>query len=311
MILGAGQLGSRHLQALKGVSTPLDIYVVDPSEQSLRIAKDRFDTSKTSGGNHKVNYLSDLDSVGHSFDIAIVATNSDARRTAIEKLSAQSQVAFFILEKLLFQRDEDYSAISRLLHNKGSKAWVNCTMRYVSFYANLKPEIAGTKIHYNVYGSNFGLVTNAIHYLDHIAYLTECVDFVVDTSHLSEKPIESKRKGFLEFNGVLKSVFADGSEGNFVCSENGDAPVLVQIFSEKVRFLSRENEGKAWIARSADNWRWNEIEARVPYQSEMTGKLVEGILMEGTCPLVDYEQSAKIHMNLLRPLLAHLNQNSG
>ena len=33
-IIGAGQLGSRHLQALKNVSKVLRVYVVDPFEQS-------------------------------------------------------------------------------------------------------------------------------------------------------------------------------------------------------------------------------------------------------------------------------------
>ena len=33
IIIGAGQIGSRHLQALAAIKTPLDIYVVDPTEK--------------------------------------------------------------------------------------------------------------------------------------------------------------------------------------------------------------------------------------------------------------------------------------
>ena len=41
-IVGAGQLGSRHLQALQSIRTPLDIHVIDPSPESLKVAEERF-----------------------------------------------------------------------------------------------------------------------------------------------------------------------------------------------------------------------------------------------------------------------------
>ena len=41
-IIGAGQLGSRHLQALKYVKEALDISVIDPREESLSTAKERY-----------------------------------------------------------------------------------------------------------------------------------------------------------------------------------------------------------------------------------------------------------------------------
>ena len=37
-IIGAGQLGSRHLQALVAVDFPLTVQVVDPSNEALKIA---------------------------------------------------------------------------------------------------------------------------------------------------------------------------------------------------------------------------------------------------------------------------------
>ena len=43
LIVGAGQLGSRYLQSLKKVKSSLNIYVVDINQNSLNIAKDRWD----------------------------------------------------------------------------------------------------------------------------------------------------------------------------------------------------------------------------------------------------------------------------
>lgn len=40
-IIGAGQLGSRHLQALAQVNADVILHIVDPSEQSLEVSKQR------------------------------------------------------------------------------------------------------------------------------------------------------------------------------------------------------------------------------------------------------------------------------
>ena len=50
-IIGAGQLGSRHLQGLKLAKLPIKIQVVDSSAESLAVAKSRYEEVVT---NHKV-----------------------------------------------------------------------------------------------------------------------------------------------------------------------------------------------------------------------------------------------------------------
>jgi predicted dehydrogenase len=46
VIIGAGQLGSRHLQALRLIDEPIRIQVVDPSHESLKVAEERFNQVK-------------------------------------------------------------------------------------------------------------------------------------------------------------------------------------------------------------------------------------------------------------------------
>ena len=83
-IIGAGQLGSRHLQALSSVAEPLSIDVIDPSLDSLAIAKERFEAMPKIH-THSVNYhqeiLHDL-----NIDIVIVASGAKPRRKIIENL---------------------------------------------------------------------------------------------------------------------------------------------------------------------------------------------------------------------------------
>ncbi len=308
-IIGAGQLGSRHLQALKGIKTPLKITVIDPSKESLQVAKERYDSLKTPV-QHEVEYKEKIETEGENIDLAIVATNSNVRRPVIEELLHESKVKYLILEKLLFSKKEDYAKVGQLLKKSGSRAWVNCSMRNMPFYAGLKKELRGAEIAYFASGSQFGLITNAIHYIDHLAYLTGNLDYSVDTAGLDPRPIKSKRKGFLELTGTLNVHFKGGSSGTLVCFKTGSLPIQVEIHSDKFRCLSRESENKAWIQRASNGWKWKEAEARIPYQSEATTNLVVKIFKTGNCPLVSFEDSAKLHLPLLEALLDFLNQHS-
>jgi len=307
-IVGAGQLGSRHLQALKGVRQPLDIQVIDPSEASLKVARERFD-AVSSGQSHHISFNTSLDE-GDATDIAIVATNSDVRRKALEGLFNVSRVKFLVVEKLLFNQPADYAVIERRLAATGAKAWVNCPMRVMPVYGEIKKNLAQTPIYYRVTGSQFGLVTNAIHYLDHLAHLSGCEEFELDTSGLDHMPIPSKRSGFIELNGTLTARFADGSRCEMTCYPSGNAPVVVEIFNQENRYLVRESEGKLWHAGENSEWRWSEQDAPIPYQSQITTEVVESLLKTGNCSLTPYQASAHIHMQLLDPLLEFVRARS-
>ncbi len=300
-IVGAGQLGSRHLQALKSVECPLTITVVDPSEASLRTAKERYD-GIPGVQTHTLRYLTEVPGSYGTADIAIVPSSADARRSIVEALLERGTVRALVLEKLLFDRREDYSAVQGLLQEHGVRAWVNCSMRTMPFYAGLKSLFQGAPFTYQVTGSQFGLITNAIHYLDHMAYLSGGLRFSLDTSLLHLPPIASKRKGFLELTGTLVARFEDGSTGVLTCLPSGDLPVMVEIISSATRLISREWERKAWIGTSADQWSWQEMDAPIPYQSQMTAQVVTDILTTGSCGLVPYEDSMQLHLQMLEPL---------
>lgn len=306
-IIGAGQLGSRHLQALHAVKQPLNIHVIDPSAQSLAVAKERFDSLGEPGVKKTVTYGHAIESVAGPIDVGIIATSSNVRRKVVEKLLAATPVKALILEKLLFQHEEDYPAVASLLKSNDVRAWINCSMRTMPFYAGLKEKFKGQRVHFEANGSQFGLVTNAIHFLDYIYYLTGCDAFTLDTSLLDPTPIPSKRTGFLELNGTLRAAFADGSTASFTCYPAGTAPILFGLFGETYRSLSRDTERKAWVASAAEQWAWQEIEADIPFQSTMTTAVIENILRDGTCPLVPYDDSVRIHLPLLNGLRDFLN----
>jgi hypothetical protein len=158
-------------------------------------------------------------------------------------------------------------------------------------------------VDYRVSGSRYGLVTNAIHYVDHVAHLSGCTDFSLDTRDVDATPVPSKRPGFLELNGRLVARFAEGSRCDVVCYPEGNAPVLVEIFTGARRYIVHESAGRLWAASSHTQWTWEERDARIPYQSEMTTQVVENLLETGTCGLSPLADSLRLHVSLLDPLL--------
>ena len=301
-IIGAGQLGSRHLQALKAIDTPLDIHVVEPSASSSQVARERYEAIPGAAA-HTIHFHAISESVG-PLDAAIVATNSNVRRAVVEKLLDNGGARVLVLEKLLFTQREDFSAVEGRLAGAGAQAWVNCPMRVMPPYERIRESLGGGPIHYRVTGSQYGLVTNAIHYLDHVVHLTGCEEFVVDTSGLDKAPIASKRPGFLELTGTLLARFADGSRCEVTSLAGGTLPVVVEISNDRHRFIVRESEGKLWQSSQDSKWAWEEREAAIPFQSQMTTGVVRELIATGKCSLTPYAVSARTHLSLLEPLLA-------
>lgn len=307
-VIGAGQLGSRHLQALHAVKHPLRIQVIDPSPQSLQTAQERYESLGPS--QHQVRYSEALDASAGQIDIAIVATNADYRRAAVETALQKNEVKFFILEKYLFNKRADYQAVHELLKKHHSQAWVNCSMRTQTIYASLKQELGGAPVDFIASGSQYGLITNAIHFLDYLAFLTDQDEFTVDTSSLDQNPIPSKRKGWLELNGTLRVYGAKHSSGTFICYPTGTAPIFMSFLTPQARYLTRDAEQKAFVAKEETNWTWSEIPAPVPFQSAMTTKVVEKLLADGTCSLTPYDLSMKLHLTLLEALHKFLHEKT-
>jgi len=299
-IIGAGQLGSRHLQALRAVKTPLEIRVIDPSAASLRTARDRYETVP-SGQTHKISFSTGFER-SEDTDLAIVATNSNVRAQALDKLFEHGACRMLVLEKLLFDQREDYARVGQMLARQGARAWVNCPMRVMPAYEQIRAELGAGPVLYRVCGSQFGLVTNAIHYIDHAVHLSGCHDFALDVTGLATAPIPSKRAGFLELNGTLLARLADGSRCEVSCHPDGTAPVVVEIFTPEHRYVVRESEGKLWHAAQASQWRWTERAAVIPYQSQLTTGVVEALIATGECGLTPFATSARIHLQLLDPL---------
>ena len=82
-IIGAGQLGSRHLQGLTKINQAIDITVIEPNPDALNLAKNRYEEMPVNPLVRSVSYVSSLKSISQDLDLAIIATNANVRRKVI------------------------------------------------------------------------------------------------------------------------------------------------------------------------------------------------------------------------------------
>lgn len=306
-LIGAGQLGSRHLQGLAKISKECNITVVDPSSASLELAKARYAECPANQKIHKIEFVSEIKSLPSELDCVIIATNSVVRRKIIEELLTYSRIHFLLLEKFLFPCEDDYAAVNELLTRHNVKTFVNCPRRLFPYYRKIKKLLNGQKIlSVRVSGSNWGLGCNAIHFLDIITFLTDSVDFVLENC-LEPIVLNSKRPGYIEFAGSIFGKFDNGTKFEITSHLDGEAPILIEIQGEFINIVISESGGKLFYADKKNNWIWNEEPIQVLYQSGLSGIVADEVLTENTCGLVPFAWSAKCHLQLLKLFLNHKN----
>ncbi len=303
-IIGAGQLGSRHLQGLKTTQTEMEIWVIDASEESLKVAKERCDsvegkTLKT------VHYNQSVDALPKKIDMVIVATGSKPRAAIIKALLNNTSVDYLVLEKFLFTRLQDYDDIEVLLKENNVKCWVNCPRRMWPAYDHIIKLInQDVPVSVEYFGQNWGMCCNTVHYIDLWMYLAGNASFVADFCDVEPRVIESKRSGYIELLGKERfkssndDILSLGSFAEF----DGESKVIIRNAGNEIIV----DEGKGiWYYNGEEHM------VKTPFQSGLTGVLADEILTTGECRLSQYAISIQYHKPYLKAVLDFVNKIHG
>jgi hypothetical protein len=314
ILVGAGELGSRHLQGILKFKERLTIYVFDPSEGSLKKAEER---ANEISHTHKIVYSQSYDVAPHDIDLCIIATNSDVRHEILEMILSRFSISNMILEKVLFQKIEHYVHIHTLLKEHGVNCWVNHPLRLYPAFQKLKNSLINNDnaITNQVYGQNWGLGCNSLHWIDLIEFLTEERLTSIDTTLLTDVAASSKREGFIEFKGTILAKFSKGTTLQLT-----DPPSLendttlketISIMTPQRRVIFQK--AKDLIEISLDLTK--NTEPQIEYhknllQSQLTTLVLEEILIEKKCQLPLYEFASNTHQIFISSLIDHTNKTS-
>lgn len=299
LIAGAGQLGSRYLQGLSKCAESMDIYVFDPSLESLVRARARWDEMQSDVA-HEVQYLHSLTALPHSIDLAIVATTADVRAAVVTEIVSYTDVTYWLLEKVLAQNVDQIGILQKILH--GKSVWVNTPMYLWSLYRELRKNYPTDTTIGAVFTGFRGLACNAIHYIDFVSRWSGESVVQIDVLGLKSEWYRGKRLGFYEVDGEISIVFNGGSKLKLI-SESDNLKYKAYLEIEKDKWEIFESEG---VARSANG---RIVRGNVEFQSQLTAPLVNEIFKTASCGLPTLAESAHQHNPFLSALLEHWNQN--
>ena len=310
LIMGCGELGSRHLQGLLLSHNPLSIVVYDTFEKSLSLAMARANEVDMDNhfNNKIINYTTNPECLRSEWDLAILATTAETRLEALKRLLDCSSVKSLILEKLLTQSVDDLIEMKSVLECN-IEAWVNCPRRCMKIYKDIKQYIReklGTtclSIEVNIGYSE--LVTNAIHFLELHAWLNDTE--IVDLRPERLGPwLESKRRNNYDTSGVLKATYKDNSCLRINCVDSPIETTLQLSISEGC-ILVNEITG-IWHDLQS-----NENHGHLEFQSTMTGSIADLILDQATnfdSSLPKFQEIYEMHTLMLEVFGHHWNSST-
>lgn len=301
LLMGAGQLGSRYLQGLVASKSRLEIVVVDPSPASLKTAKSRWIEAGGGESSHQIRWMKSLPSDLRRIDIALIVTSSRGRAGLIEKIAKAIDVSYWVLEKVLTQSSEELRTIQSEI--TGCKAaWVNTPRRMMSWHQSLKDVFANRgPLEVSYSAGLWGLACNSIHFIDLVAWWSGEMLASVDTSGLDPHWHESKRAGHFEITGELLAHFSGGTSLR-LNSKADSQPLPIQVALRDGVFW--EVDELAGSARSSSG---EQLDGRIEFQSQLSGRLVDNILQKGACDLPSLSESSEMHTRFLDAMLAHWN----
>lgn len=307
-IVGAGQLGSRHLQGLAKIHQAAHIWVIDPNRGVLEIAQQRFLELPENLSIKSVSYLDSLQGVADHIDLAIISTNADVRREVIETLLYGRHVKYMIIEKVAFQSTWDFKAVMGLLEERRVRAWVNCPRRMYPFFKRLKARTRNaSRVSLRVEGCDWGLASNAIHMLDLLAFLTDQLTYEIVWENLDNQIYESKRKGFIELGGELWIDSKRGDTLQLIDRRDCEEPLRLSIVFDGVVVELNQKAGMSCEYLDGQRGKAKSSDFKMPLQSELTSIQVDKVLKYGNSELSPLEESYLLHKPLLQVFNRHVS----
>jgi len=307
VLVGCGNVGSRHLQAISKLPFQSNIHIIEPNRNSQELAKTRLEEVKYDRNAHSFFWHQSIKDLEPDSDLVILATPSHNRVDLVEELVELKNVRFLI-EKMVCQSEEDYVRLLSLLKKNNAIGWVNTPRRYFESYKKIKEQYLKSKLIFlSVIAGNQGLGSNAIHYIDLFSWFCEDYKISLNGDFLFNKLFENKRGN--EYVELAGSIFGTSKSGsvltiNFFPYEN--LPTVVNIVGNKKHLMIDETNEKLFTITNLEKLGNQKFEN--DYVSNTTTAIVEEILNTDNCLLPTMQDSSYAHYELFRIFNNHIKK---
>jgi len=297
VISGCGNIGSRLLQCVSNIDDAkigrLNIYGVDPFQSSLDLSTERF--HQENKGGHKLHMSTNTSDLPGEAELLIVSVDAANRLAALRAALEHCTPKAIILEKILFNKFEDFETVQAILKDLDVPCWVNCSRNVWPSYQSLKETLSGKTISsYTVSGSDWGLGCNAIHFIAALEFLAgeRVTELAMDTDSAAIRA--SKRAGYKEITGTLRGMMASGGKVSLSSLPDEGQPISIHIEAGDDRYVIAE--GKTITRNDSD-----ESPFPLLYTSQLAEPIAE-ILKHGRSDLPSYIDSVHQHRVMFKAL---------
>jgi len=311
LIVGCGQLGSRHLQAVASLPQVSEVEVVDPQPEALALGRERVSEVPGRFSSQTVRWLSSLEEASRGGDLCIVATQAKGRCDRVREVAERLGYRFFLLEKLVAQSVQEAEDLIRFARDWKLSAWVNLKSRAYPFHQRAKQLLdPSDPILFSVVGGNHGLANNGIHAADLFAFY-DGTDRIESAGSWVEPALHPSKRGkeLFDLSGMLHGVTPKGSR--LILSYAGDHHQSEQISISTRRYRCIVDHLQRWAVESGEEtgWAWRPV----PFEGDLTvSNVTKGfaasLLEKGHCPLPTLEESFVSHRFILGELQLHFSR---
>ncbi len=298
MLIGCGNVGSRHLQALVKIPYQIQINIIEPNLSAKKLGISRLNEISYDKTKKILCWYDDYTSkIPHS-DLVIVSTLSKGRSNLLIKLIKNGHKRI-LSEKFLCQSKTEYEKIIKNCTEKQAKIWVNTNPRCFNSYIELKKVLSKNKpVNLSIHSNTLnGLGTNTIHYLDLFSWMNDDFDIKL-SGDLLRKILSNKRgKDFIEFSGTLTGTL--NNNAIFVMSflDHYSTNVFVTFSNNLDTFFIDETDGEIIHIKN------NKSKSKKFYfehVSTLTQHFAMDILKNDSCKLPTIFESYNAHLELYK-----------
>lgn len=314
LIVGCGQLGSRHLQAVASMPEIGMIEVVDSRPDALDLGRERLSELPEVFLTDKVRWLSSMDEATKQGDLCIVATQAVGRCELVKQAAQFCDYSSFLVEKIVSQSVTEIESLIEFAEDQNLGIWVNCQSRAYPIHQKAKKLLGSDEpVMFSVMGGNHGLANNGIHHADLFAFYDETNEITGAGSDIHPVLHDSKRgDGLFDLSGSLHGRTEKGSSFAVSYAAGHQAWEHLSIGNSHHRFFVDHLSETIMESDSESGWQWRQTQFKGSTRvSETTKDIAKSIIVKGESALPTLKESLVAHRYILDELLPHFSRLIG
>jgi predicted dehydrogenase len=311
LIVGCGEIGSRHLQAVASLPEVGEVEVVDSRPKGLQLGQERLGEIHDCQPSTTFRWLSTLEEASTGGDLCIIATQADVRCQQVYQVVETLGYTSFILEKLVAQSVHDYENLMEFSKAKRLSVWVNCKTRAYPSHKRVKAHLDPDEpIIFSTIGGNQGLVNNGVHAADLFVFY-DGTNQIESTGAYIDPILHISKRGndIFDLSGTLHGCTAKGSHLIISYASHHAGPPHFSITSQRYRAVIDDMMKCFYESTLETGWSWRQVpfEANLMI-SNMTRHFAADILRSGQCELPTLQECFPGHRFILSALQPHFNK---